>query len=85
MSEVLNPFVGPRAFHAGERIYGRESETNQLVNLIIAERIVLLYSPSGAGKTSLIRAALIPRLREMKFQMLPVAVFISLRRVNGTS
>jgi hypothetical protein len=70
--DLKNPYVGPRAFQIGEPIYGRAHETNQLVNLIIAERIVLLYSPSGAGKTSLIRAALIPRLAKMKFQVLPV-------------
>src|SRR5512136_494161 len=68
-----NPYIGPRAFHMGERIYGREREANQLLNLIIAERIVLFYSPSGAGKTSLIQAALIPRLLKMKFRVLPVA------------
>ncbi len=67
-----NPYIGPRAYGAGERLYGREREANQLANLIIAERIVLLYSPSGAGKTSLIQAALIPRLLKMKFQVLPV-------------
>ena len=49
-----NPFIGPRAFETGEKLYGRSRETNQLVNLLIAERIVLLYSPSGAGKTSLL-------------------------------
>jgi hypothetical protein len=70
--ERSNPYVGPRAFRQDEPFYGRERETRQLINLIIAERIVLLYSPSGAGKTSLIQAALIPRLRSMKFQVLPV-------------
>jgi WD40 repeat protein len=67
-----NPYIGPRAFQMGERIYGREHEAIQLANLIIAERVVLLHSPSGAGKTSLIQAALIPRLMKSKFQVLPV-------------
>ena len=68
-----NPYVGPRAFRADEPFFGRERDTNQLLNLVIAERIVLMYSPSGAGKTSLIQAALVPRLLKMKFQVLPIA------------
>ncbi len=71
-NENPNPYVGPRSFRVGERIYGRKREVNQLLNLIVAERIVLLHSPSGAGKTSLIQAALIPRLAKMNFQVLPV-------------
>ncbi|MEJ2208679.1 MAG: FHA domain-containing protein [Anaerolineae bacterium] len=66
-----NPYVGPRAFQRGERLYGREHEVAELLDLIIAERIVLLYSPSGAGKTSLIQAALIPKLEQDGFRVLP--------------
>jgi WD40 repeat protein len=44
-------------------IYGRDRELRELYNLLIAERITLLHSPSGAGKSSLIQAGLIPRLR----------------------
>ena len=68
-----NPFVGPRAFQRGEPIYGREREIPQLRDLLIAERIVLLYSPSGAGKTSLIQAGLVPELESNAFDVLPVA------------
>ncbi len=66
-----NPYIGPRSFRTGEKMYGRERETLELLDLIIAERIVLLYSPSGAGKTSLIQAALLPKLREEGFNVLP--------------
>ncbi|MFN2196806.1 MAG: hypothetical protein ACK2UW_11855 [Anaerolineales bacterium] len=66
-----NPFVGPRSFEEGEQLYGRKRETIELTNLLIAERIILLYSPSGAGKTSLIRAALLPKLRQRHFAPLP--------------
>src|SRR5690349_3787845 len=67
-----NPYVGPRAFEIGEEIYGRDREVLRLLDLLIAERIVLLYSPSGAGKTSLIKAGLIPRLEQEEFDVLPV-------------
>lgn len=68
-----NPYVGPRAYQTGEVLYGRDRELAELLNLLIAERIVLLHSPSGAGKSSLVQAGLIPRLLEEGFQVLPVA------------
>ena len=74
-----NPYIGPRAFRAGETIYGRERELARLAALLIAERVVLLHSPSGAGKSSLIQAALIPRLAKPtaeggeNFRVLPLA------------
>jgi WD40 repeat protein len=43
-----------------------------LIDLLIAERIVLFYSPSGAGKTSLLQARLIPRLSQRGFNVLPL-------------
>jgi len=72
MSEArVNPYVGPRSIRGGERLYGRDREVGQLFNLLLAERIVLLYSPSGAGKSSLLSAGLIPRLREEGFRIRP--------------
>jgi WD40 repeat protein len=66
-----NPYVGPRSIRAGEPMYGRDREVSQLFNLLLAQRIVLLYSPSGAGKSSLLAAGLIPRLREEGFRIRP--------------
>ena len=57
-----NPFVGPRPFELGERLYGREREISELCFRLNAERIVLLHSPSGAGKSSLVQAGLLPLL-----------------------
>ncbi len=58
-----NPFVGPRPFESGEPLYGRDREIRKLDNLLGAERVVLLYSPSGAGKSSLVQAGLMPQLK----------------------
>lgn len=55
-----NPFVGPSPIPTGERIFGRDPEIQRLTHLLLAERIVLLHSPSGAGKSSLIQAGFLP-------------------------
>ena len=60
-----NPFVGPRSIETGQKIFGRDREIEQLYYLLSAERVVLLHSPSGAGKSSLIQAGLIPRLTQL--------------------
>lgn len=61
-STLTNPFPGPRPFETGRRIFGRDREIEELYYLLSAERVVLLHSPSGAGKSSLINAGLAPRL-----------------------
>lgn len=47
--------------------FGREDVTGQLVSLAAAPSALplMLVGPSGAGKSSLLRAGLIPRLREL--------------------
>lgn len=70
-ARIGNPYVGPRAFREGEELPARARETRELANLLKAERIVLLHAPSGAGKTSLIQAALDKRLRRGRFSPSP--------------
>ncbi len=67
-----NPFVGPRPILPGEPLFGRDREVSALRNLLVAERIVALYSPSGAGKTSLVQAGLVPKMQASDFHVLPV-------------
>ncbi|HSR31382.1 MAG TPA: hypothetical protein VLY63_12520, partial [Anaerolineae bacterium] len=59
-----NPYVGPRAFEEDERefFFGREKEIEIMMGLVMVRRASLLFSPSGAGKSSLLRAGLIPEL-----------------------
>jgi len=77
MKSPANPYVGPRAFVEDERLYGRDRELADLMDLLLAERIVLLYSPSGAGKSSLLQAGLIPAMKARGFTVRKVI------RVNG--
>lgn len=75
------PYVGPRPFEMEHKsvFFGREREAVNLMHRILAHDEVLIHSPSGAGKTSLINASLIPLLEEQGCELLPVA------RVNGPS
>ena len=74
--KVENPYVGPRPFEEREqrRFFGRDWEADELVSLVVAHPAVLLYAQSGAGKTSLLNAKLIPLLRDEEgLQVMPVA------------
>ncbi|MDJ0769179.1 MAG: hypothetical protein QNJ12_10310 [Ilumatobacter sp.] len=66
-----NPYVGPRPMGRGERIHGRTREIDDIRGRLVSNRIMLLYSPSGAGKTSLIEAGLLPELAQRDFTVLP--------------
>lgn len=61
-----NPYVGPRPFTQEEygRFFGRDREARELLSKVISERLLLFYAPSGAGKSSLLEARLIPALQE---------------------
>jgi WD40 repeat protein len=69
-----NPYVGPRPFERGDRakFFGRTREARDLLALIMAERVVLFYAESGAGKTSLLNTQIIPALEDEGFYVLPV-------------
>ncbi|MEZ4708555.1 MAG: hypothetical protein R3A44_15205 [Caldilineaceae bacterium] len=59
-----NPYVGPRPFEQIESKYffGRDEETKILSGLVVSHQLSLFYAQSGAGKSSLLRAGLLPRL-----------------------
>ena len=66
-----NPYKGLSAFQEtdGDRFFGRDSEIKELWNKFFslhkdgsATRLLTIYGPSGSGKSSLVRAGLIPEL-----------------------
>ena len=78
MRAVNNPYMGPQSFTPERKdwFFGREQESSSLFSLLRARRLVLFYAQSGAGKTSLINAGLIPKLETMtrgRFKVLPLA------------
>lgn len=58
------PYVGLRAFQAGDadNFFGREQLTDDLVSRVLAKPFLAVFGASGSGKSSLLRAGLIPRV-----------------------
>lgn len=67
------PYVGPSPLTGQNQLFGRDRELKELNWRLVADRIIVLYSPSGAGKTSLLRAAngLLKVVSE-HFEVLPI-------------
>jgi WD40 repeat protein len=79
-----NPFVGPCPIKKGQPLFGRDTELRELYNLLRARRIVVLHSPSGAGKSSLVQAGLVPRLEKEGFDVWkPIRVNLDPSGLNG--
>ncbi|MGW6130210.1 ATP-binding protein [Cellulomonas sp. NPDC055163] len=66
-----NPFRGPRQFDRSDLLPNRRRESEELANLVIANQVVLLHAPSGAGKTSLIEAGVVRELEREGFHVTP--------------
>ena len=61
---IKNPFPGLRPFQTDEHylFFGRDEQTEQLLLRLERTRFVTVLGTSGSGKTSLVRAGLIPAL-----------------------
>ncbi len=64
--EINNPYKGLRAFQERDAadFYGRERLTQQLISRFSENRFLAVVGPSGSGKSSLIKAGMIPALRQ---------------------
>lgn len=68
--EVTNPYNGLQAFDDGDtdRFFGRERLVSELVAQFagdsISSRCAIVVGPSGSGKSSVVRAGLVPAIRE---------------------
>ncbi len=64
--EITNPYKGLRAFQERDALdfYGRESLVKVLVSRLGGTRFLAVVGPSGSGKSSLIKAGLLPALRQ---------------------
>lgn len=61
-----NRYPGVKPFERTEQniFFGRDQDIEQLYELILLEKLVILFGKSGYGKSSLLNAGIIPRLEE---------------------
>ncbi len=55
-------------FEDADIFFGREEETQKMIGEILSTRLLVLFSPSGSGKTSLINAGVRPELEKLGYQ-----------------
>ncbi|WP_405846625.1 hypothetical protein [Streptomyces sp. NBC_01518] len=64
--EERAPYRGLARFEPGDSdlFFGRDRQVDELLGLVRAHRFAAVFGPSGSGKSSLLRAGLIPALRQ---------------------
>jgi len=63
-SKIFNPFPGLRPFEAHENhlFFGREGQSDELLARLRRHRFLAVVGTSGSGKSSLVRAGMLPAL-----------------------
>ena len=59
--------------------YGRREDAVRLTNLIVQQRLVVLFAKSGIGKTSILQAGVAPNLEQQNF----APIFLRLEKTNA--
>lgn len=78
--DAENPWLGLASFTEDTQafFYGRDQEVAELVRRVQRKLLTLLFGQSGLGKTSILRAGIVPRLRALGY--CPVYVRIDYSR-----
>ena len=77
LNKKNNPYLGLNAFDTSDAdlYYGRQTLTEELIQFVKANALTIVLGPSGTGKSSLVRAGLLPKLKadpEQTWEILPV-------------
>ena len=79
------PYKGLRPYEETDHgnFFGRGDESKILTDQILANRLTLLFAASGVGKTSLLRAEILPKLRDRNGLNLHVIFFNDWKSKSG--
>src|SRR3954454_317719 len=91
-ARISSPFVGlvPYTEESAEFFFGRERDQQRILANLFASRLTILYGASGVGKSSVLRAGVIPELSpriesEKAEQETPSAALLYFKEWKGAS
>ncbi|KKD40042.1 caspase family protein [Limnoraphis robusta] len=66
LDEKNNPYKGLESFEEGDskKFFGRQALTEKLIEFVIESPLTVVLGASGTGKSSLVKAGLIPQLKK---------------------
>ena len=88
LPDVYNPYKGLRAFQEADAadFYGRDDLTTTLLKRLIEKhpysRFLAVVGPSGSGKSSVVRAGLLPKIRNDALMGMPEQYIVSMTPGN---
>ena len=68
------PYAGLREYEPpdSKNFFGRDQESRDVRSLWLSDRLLVLFGPSGVGKSSLVKAGVLPALSDDEVDLLPV-------------
>ncbi len=75
--EDKKPYIGLRPYDEENQdiFFGRDREREIIIDKLLANKLTLLFAGSGVGKSSLLRAAVIPLLKQARKESLDVVYY----------
>ena len=66
MAAKLTRYLGVQPFKTSDKhiFFGRDEDIDNLLDLIMLEKLIVLFGKSGYGKSSLLSAGIVPKLTD---------------------
>lgn len=68
---IKNPFLlrlAPFGYKEANRFAGRDKEISEVIERVMGRKLIIIIGESGVGKTSLVEAGVVPRLKNCNFE-----------------
>jgi WD40 repeat protein len=74
LTDANNPYRGLQAYEEAHKdlFFGRERVVRALETTVLQSPVTIVLGPTGTGKSSLVKAGLVPSLRSQDWEILPI-------------